>query len=289
MRTTVSAQELSAHISQDLEISFGPLPLGLVGLGEVQPYFSFLDEAKYLPKLQREMLPKVLLTTNELVNDLAEYDLDVIQVSQPREMFYTLHNSLSSKRLANSIKPTTIHATANVSEHAFIAAQNVTIGKGVKVEANATILSNVVIGDGSVIRAGAIVGESGFEYKRTSNGILSVLHDGVIEIGQDVEIGGGTHIGQGFSWSQTKIGNGTKIDALVHVAHGSQIGNETLIAAGTVLSGSTRIGSNVWIGPGCTISNGLSIGNNAFIGIGSVVLSDVMDGVRFKSWKKVLS
>ena len=81
------------------------------------------------------------------------------------------------------------------------------------------ILGSAIIGENCIIRAGAIIGASGFEHKRTSKGILSVMHDGRVRIANEVEIGADTNIAKGFYGRDTIIGDQTKIDALVHVAH----------------------------------------------------------------------
>jgi len=84
----------------------------------------------------------------------------------------------------------------------------------------------------------------------------------------------------------TFIGEGTKIDNLVHVAHGVKIGKHCLIVAGTVIGGSTEIGDRCFLGINCSIKNKVNIGNDVTIGMGAIVLSDVPDGTVVKGlWK----
>ncbi len=286
MRNTVNSNQLSAFLGVTVEVDFDSLPIGMMGQNETEPFFSFIEDTKYIDTGNDQVLPAVVLTNKELASKVGSYNLVPIIVSDPRVVFFNLHNKLASKRIANERVPTRIDASAEISHMAAISETNVVIERDVLIEANVSILPNVTIGAGSIIRAGAIVGSSGFEYKRTSKGLMSVVHDGHLSIGENVEIGGGSHVGQGFSFAQTEICTGTKLDALVHIAHGSKIGTYSLIAAGTIVSGSVRIGHNVWIGPGCVISNGVLIGDNAFVGIGSVVLNDVAGGTRFKSWRR---
>ena len=286
MRTTVDSDQLSAFLGSKIGFEFDSLVIGMTGQNETEPFFSFIEDMRYLAIDKDIIRPTVVLTSKDLAPNIVTYGVAPIVVSEPRAVFFALHNLLASKRMLKEIRPSIIDTSADISIMASISDKNVVIERDVIIEANVSILPNVTIGAGSIIRAGAIIGSSGFEYKRTSEGLMPVVHDGHLNIGANVEVGGGSHVGQGFSFAQTEICDGTKLDALVHFAHGSRIGTHSLIAAGTIVSGSARIGHNVWIGPGCVISNGVSIGDNAFIGIGSVVLSDVTADTRFKSWRR---
>ena len=127
-----------------------------------------------------------------------------------------------------------------------------------------------------LIRSGSTIGVEGFEHKRLRNGlILSVIHDSNVVIGREVEIGGNNTVAKGFMGQDTKIGDFTKTDCLVHIGHCAQIGARCLIPACAMIAGSTIIGDDVWIGPNASISSSLKIGNGAFVTLGSVVVSDV--------------
>lgn len=129
------------------------------------------------------------------------------------------------------------------------------------------------------IGKGTVIGGDGFGYVRQEDGILYKMpHTGNVIINENVEIGGNTCIDRAVVGS-TVIGAGTKIDNLVHIAHGAKIGKNCLIVAGAVIGGSTEIGDNCYIGIGAMIKNKIRIGNNVVIGMGAVVLNDVPDGV----------
>lgn len=102
-------------------------------------------------------------------------------------------------------------------------------------------------------------------------------HIGNIEFGNDIEIGSNTCIDRG-ALGNTKIGDRTKIDNLVHIAHNVHIGTDCLIVAGSVIGGSATIGDRVFIGMNASIRNKVRIGNDVTIGMGSVVTKDVPDG-----------
>ena len=121
------------------------------------------------------------------------------------------------------------------------------------------------------------IGLAGFGYERDEGGYFKMPHLGTIVIGDDVEVRSNTCIDRG-TFSNTVIGNGTKIDNLVHIAHNCQIGQNVMVIAGTKVSGSVTIGDDAWLGTGCTIMQGVTIGEGATIGIGAVVLRDVAPG-----------
>jgi UDP-3-O-[3-hydroxymyristoyl] glucosamine N-acyltransferase LpxD len=138
----------------------------------------------------------------------------------------------------------------------------------------------VRIGRGTIVRAGAVLGAEGFEHKRTSRGILSVRHDGEVIIGERVEIGANCAISKGFSFRHTVIDDETRLDNLVHVAHGAQIGKRCFLPASCMIAGSTTIHDDVWIGPNASVSSQVQVGEGAYVTIGAVVTRDVPAGQR---------
>ncbi len=88
----------------------------------------------------------------------------------------------------------------------------------------------------------------------------------------------------------TVICDGTKIDALVHVAHNVNVGRNCSLTAGTVIGGSTIIGERCWLGLNCTLKHKIRIGRKVIVGSGASVICDVPDedivaGVPAKSIK----
>jgi UDP-3-O-[3-hydroxymyristoyl] glucosamine N-acyltransferase len=129
----------------------------------------------------------------------------------------------------------------------------------------------------AIIHPSAVIGTDGFGWIRGPDGLVKMPHAGNVVIGAMVEIGANTCIDRAVVGS-TEIGEYTKIDNLVHCAHGVKIGKNCLIVAGTVIGGSTEIGDNCYLGIGCMIKNKVKIGNNVTVGMGAVVLHDIPDG-----------
>lgn len=140
----------------------------------------------------------------------------------------------------------------------------------------------------AIIGQHCAIGNDGFGYVREEDGsLLKMPHAGNVVICANVEIGSNVCIDRAVVGS-TIIGEGTKIDNLVHIAHGAKIGKNCLIVAGSVIGGSCEIGDNCFIGINSSIKNKVKIGNNVTIGMGAIVLKDVPDGMTVVGiWKGI--
>ena len=135
------------------------------------------------------------------------------------------------------------------------------------------------VGEGHIIGPGACIGQPGFGYAHEEDGSWSAKsHDYGVELGWEVEVGANTCIDRG-SWRDTVIGDGTKIDNLVHIAHNVQIGKNVMVVAGAMIGGSVIVCDGAWIGLGAKINQRLVIGEGAIVGSGAVVVEDVPPGV----------
>lgn len=127
------------------------------------------------------------------------------------------------------------------------------------------------------IGIGCVIGGVGFGYEYDENGLLiAIPHLGGVHLGDDVVIHNGVCIDRAVT-GLTSIGEGTKIDNLVHIAHGCQVGKRCLIVAGVVLGGRCEIGNYSFIGMNASIRQHVKIGRNCVIGAGAVVTKDVPD------------
>jgi len=137
----------------------------------------------------------------------------------------------------------------------------------------------VEIGKNVRIGPNSSIGFEGFGFEGDGNGVYHRFpHIGKVIIGDDVEIGANTCIDRG-ALDDTIIGDGTKIDNLVHVAHNVRIGKNCMIIALTCLGGGVIIEDGAYVGIGASIRNQRKIGEKAFIGMGAVVVKDVDPGV----------
>ncbi len=156
---------------------------------------------------------------------------------------------------------------------------DVRIGRRCSVGAGATIL-NAFIGDRVVVHPGARIGQDGFGYLSGPGGHEKVPQTGRVIIQDDAEIGANTTIDRG-SIRDTIIGEGSKIDNLVQIAHNVRIGRHCLIAAQTGIAGNVAVGDFVTIGRQAAVVGDIAIGEGAVIAERSRVISDVPGTARF--------
>src|SRR5256712_6566497 len=121
------------------------------------------------------------------------------------------------------------------------------------------------------MHSGAVIGADGFGYAFGEGKYWEFPQAGIVEIGDDVEIGANTTIDRG-SLDDTRIGEGVKLDNLVHVGHNCQIGPHTVIAAQAGFSGSCVVGKNVVIGGQAGFGERCEVKDGAVIGGQSGVL-----------------
>lgn len=153
----------------------------------------------------------------------------------------------------------------------------VELGDGVSVGPNTCVASSR-IASGVSIGPNCVIGGRGFGFiPAIGGGWCRVPHFGRVEIGRGVEIGGCVCIDRG-TLGATVIGEGVKIDNLVHVAHNVNIGAHSLIIANAVLGGSVSLGERCWIAPSASILNQVAIGDGSVVGLGAVVIRDVAPG-----------
>lgn len=198
------------------------------------------------------------------------------------------------------IHPTaTIDAGATIGDGAYIGA-NVYIGKSCQIGSNVKlypgvkVLDRCVIGNRSIIHSGAVIGSDGFGYQVSKAGLRKIPQIGIVNIGNDVEIGANSTLDRA-GFGQTILADGVKLDNTVHVAHGVSIGACTAILAQTCIGGSTEIGRGCQIGGQVAIKDHLKIGNGVKIVSKSAVMNNLEDGqivagipaIPFNQWKRL--
>jgi UDP-3-O-[3-hydroxymyristoyl] glucosamine N-acyltransferase len=220
----------------------------------------------------------------------------LIRVEDPRSAFARALTALLPKqRPAPSIHPTAIVAlTASVAGDCFIGAyttvgehtriehgasigsncsigDRVTIGENTILHANVTLYDDVHIGARVLLHSGSVVGADGFGFTLNRDRYEKFPQIGTVEIGDDVEIGANSCIDRA-ALGTTKIGEGTKLDNLVHVAHNCRIGKHVVIAAQAGFSGSVSVGDHAVIGGQAGFGENANIDSKAVVGGKSGVL-----------------
>lgn len=152
-----------------------------------------------------------------------------------------------------------------------------TLGSAVLIGPGAALYENTVVGDRSIIHGGAIIGAHGFGYSQVGGKHVLAAQLGYVRIGSDVEIGAGSTIDRG-TYGATTIGDGTKIDNLVQIAHNCQIGKHNLICSQVGIAGSTTTGDYVVMGGQAGIRDHVHIGSRAILSAMAGITNSVPDG-----------
>ncbi|WP_051439793.1 UDP-3-O-(3-hydroxymyristoyl)glucosamine N-acyltransferase [Methylobacterium sp. 10] len=172
----------------------------------------------------------------------------------------------------------TIGAGTTVGAHSVIG-PDVSIGQDCSIGAGTTIVRSD-IGSRTIIHPGVRVGQDGFGFAMGAKGHFKVPQLGRVVIGSDVEIGANTTVDRG-SGRDTLIGNGTKIDNLVQIAHNVRIGCHCIIVAQVGIAGSTVLEDGVVVGGQSAIAGHLIIGRGAQLAAASKLMRDVPAGERW--------
>jgi len=192
-----------------------------------------------------------------------------------------------SARMENGV---TIDPGVVIGPRAEIGARTViaagaTIGPDVRIGRDCTIgagaaIVHALIGDRVIIHSGTRIGQDGYGYTQGPKGQQKIPQLGRVIVQDDVEIGTNTTIDRG-SIRDTVIGEGSKIDNLVQIAHNVLIGRHCILAGQVGVSGSVTIGDYAVLGGKVGIADHLTIGEGAVFAAGSGVITDVAAGERW--------
>lgn len=166
-----------------------------------------------------------------------------------------------------------------IGSHCVVGA-GVVIGSASRLHAHSTLYPGARLGDRVIVHSGACVGSDGFGYVFQGGAHRKIPHVGNCVVGNDVEIGANTTIDRG-SVDDTVIGDGTKIDNLVHIGHNVRIGKLCLIMAQVGIAGSVIIEDGCILAGQAGLAGHLKIGAGAKIAAQAGVFGDVPAG---ESW-----
>ncbi|HTU48271.1 MAG TPA: UDP-3-O-(3-hydroxymyristoyl)glucosamine N-acyltransferase [Bryobacteraceae bacterium] len=221
----------------------------------------------------------------------------LIRVVDPRASFARALAALYPKtRPAPAIHPTAIISpSATIGPNCFIGAyaviagetrigrdcyigngvsigQRVLIGDETTLHPNITVYDAVCIGARVIVHSGCVLGADGFGFTLAGDHYEKFPQVGSVEIGDDVEIGANCCIDRA-ALGVTRIGDGVKLDNLIHIAHNCTIGEHVVIAAQTGFSGSVMVGNYAVIGGQAGIGEKASIASKAIVGGKSGILT----------------
>jgi len=259
----------------------------------------FAESARFLEAALRSRAAAVLLAESM---PLPQTGMALVQVADPRRAFVQALELLAPPE---EVVPG-IDATAQIGER-------VRLGSAVRIEAYVTIGADVEIGDGVVLmsgvrigagcavgagtvlhpnvvlyphvtlgqrcilHSGCVLGSDGFGYVQVGASLRKVPHLGGVQVGNDVEIGANSCIDRAKTGA-TVIGDGVKIDNLVHIAHNVRIGPSCILVSQVGIAGSVTLGAGVILAGQVGLIPHLKIGDGARIAAQSGLMNDVPAG-----------
>jgi len=160
-----------------------------------------------------------------------------------------------------------------------VVANRCQIGRDCHIGASA-VIQYALIGNGVLVHGGVQIGQDGFGFVPGPTGLEKVPQLGRVIIQDRVEIGANSTIDRG-ALGDTVIGEGTKIDNLVQIAHNVQIGRNCAIAGHVGLSGSVKLGDGCMLGGRVGIADHVTVGSGVQIAAASGVMHDIPDGEKW--------
>jgi UDP-3-O-[3-hydroxymyristoyl] glucosamine N-acyltransferase len=279
-------KEIATLVAGELAGDGNIVITGVAGIEDaVEGDITFLSNPKYLSFLDRTAASAVIVG-----RDVAAGSKTVIRADNPSLAFTRIVSFI----LPSAVKhPSGIHASAvvakgsNIGKNVGIGAcavidegvsigdntviyPNCSIGRDSVIGSNTILYSNVSvrenirIGSNVVIHCGAVIGSDGFGFVTVDGVHHKIPQVGTVIIEDDVEIGANCTIDRA-RFEKTVIGQGTKIDNLVQIAHNVTTGKNCLIVAQVGISGSTNIGNNVILAGQVGVVGHITIGDNAIV------------------------
>jgi UDP-3-O-[3-hydroxymyristoyl] glucosamine N-acyltransferase len=300
-RVSITVGQLAAlvqgHVVGDSDLVItAARPLADADVGHI----TFLENAKHAAEFEASKASAAVVPATWSANGIT-----IIQVADPLAAFVTIVRHLQGglDERVHGIDPRAhVHATARIGERASIMPfasvgegsvigsrcrlhNGAVVGRHCRLGDDVVLYPNVVLYDGTVlgnrviIHANAVIGADGFGYRLQDGRHVKVPQLGHVEIGDDVEIGACATIDRG-TFQATRIGDGTKIDNLVQIAHNCRIGRHNLLVSQLGIAGSSSTGDYVVIAGQVGIKDHVHIGDGALIGAKAGVTKDVPAGER---------
>ncbi len=297
--TVMKLDELATQLGAELRGNGNLDITGVKGIEEAGPTeITFVANPRYTALARATRAAAVIVEP-----DFQEIPAATLRIKNPYLAFSrTLGMFYTPPAYPPGIHPTAvIDDTAEIGEDAHIGPYAV-VGPGVRIGPHATILAHVVLypgaqigshffahahsvvrencvlGDHVTLENGAIVGSDGFGFAKNEQGQWEKIpQSGPVRIGSRVDVQANATIDRA-TIGATEIGDGSKIDNLVQVGHGSRVGQNTLLCAQTGLAGSSVVGNNVILAGQVGIAGHCTVGDGVILTAQSAVSHDVPPG-----------
>ncbi|MFO0789293.1 MAG: UDP-3-O-(3-hydroxymyristoyl)glucosamine N-acyltransferase [Pirellulales bacterium] len=299
------AELVGGRVVGDAQVSiFGAAVLGEVGSGEI----TFVDHVDRLKQLTATTAAAVVIS-DKIASAFAASDSGsnakaAIVVGDVPSAFATIVMHFRPQRVRSQIgispravvspsarwgENVNVHPGATIGDDCCIG-DNTTILPGAHILAGCEIgcdtiigpgvvlYENTIVGDRCIIGGNATIGANGFGYNFVNGKHVLSAQLGFVRIGDDVEIGACTTIDRG-TYGATTIGDGTKIDNQVQIAHNCRIGKHNIICAQVGIAGTSSTGDYVVIGGQAGLRDHVHIGTGARLSAMAGIVNDVPEGL----------
>ncbi len=299
VRMQKTLAEIAAIVHGDVVGDPRTVVTGVSSLKEAQEGdLTFLANLRYVSLLEKTAASAVITPR------------DVMRASKP--IIRTDHPSLAFAQAMEALLPPTtkhpqgIHPTAIVSPRARVGHEvaigayavieddatigegavlyaGVYVGHGTRIGAGTLLYPHVMIREGvtigqqCIIHSGTVIGSDGFGFETVDGVHHKISQTGTVLIEDDVEIGANCTIDRA-RFGVTRIGRGTKMDNLVHIAHNVTVGPHSLLVAQVGISGSTTLGHHVTLAGQVGVVGHITIGDHAAAGAQSGVTKSIPAG-----------
>lgn len=268
---------------------------------------SFVADPRYLRYLGATRAG-ALIVSNDLVDHLGDASAPALVVDDAHTTLAAVLEALYPPRVVQpGVHPTAVieegvrlgqevtveaHVViatgTTVGDHAHLGAHSVIgrdceIGEHVRLHPQVTLYDRVRVGARSILHSGVRAGVDGFGYVHVDGRHRKVPQVGSCVIGADVEIGANCTIDRG-SIGITEIGDGAKLDNLVHLGHNVRIGAHAIITAQVGIAGSTSVGRYAVLGGQAGVNGHIEIGDGATIAGQAGVFGDVPAGETYSGY-----
>lgn len=296
MKLTLS--EIADHVKGEV---IGDKNLFIDGVSEIQNgrkgTITFLSNLSYKKYLMNTKSSAVFLTDSNLLKNINGIVVKNPQLAMAKtlELFFprekknnvihkyanissnsTVGENVSIDSGVNIMSETILSKNCIIGSNTFIG-KNVMIGKNTTIHPNVSIYDNTIIGNNVEIHSGTVIGSDGFGYVLDKSVHYKIPQVGNVKIGDNVEIGSNCSIDRGTIGS-TIIGEGSKLDNLIQIAHNVKIGKGCLIASQFGISGSTLIGDFCTFAGKVGVAGHIEIGSNSMFAAKSGVTKSLEGG-----------
>jgi UDP-3-O-[3-hydroxymyristoyl] glucosamine N-acyltransferase len=282
------------NLKQDFEIT-GITTLETAGEGQV----SFVSKEKYMGRAAGSAAAAIIVPEGAAIEGRATLPmkepwagvLHLLNHLYPagRERYYTgVHSGASvhpdAKVAADAvvapgavIGPRTVVGARSVIGPNCVVGQDCVIGEDCVLHAAVTLAHESRLGSRVQIHPGTVIGADGFKYEPIGGKLTKIPQVGCVVIEDDVEIGANVCIDRA-SFTETRIGQGAKIDNLVQLAHNVVVGRGCVIVSQCGIAGSTTIGDGTILAASVGVADNLKIGSRVTVLARSGVKDDIADG-----------